>query len=241
MKVGLFDSGIGGVNVLSELVKKYPYNHYIYYGDTKNLPYGNKSKDELIKLSSNIIEFLINKQVDVIIIACGTVSSNCYKELKSMYQVPIYDIITPTISYLKSSPYNKIGVIATTRTIESRVFDIKDKTMVMKDTPSFVPIIENNKINENEEVIKKEIEYFKDSNIEALVLGCTHYPLLSNIINKYLDIPLINMGTSLAETIDLEDNSDLKIELYFSKLTDEIRKNTEVILESNYIIKEVIN
>ena len=68
MKVGLFDSGIGGINVLSELVKKYPHNHYIYYGDTRNLPYGNKSKDELIKLSNNIIEFLINKQVDIIII-----------------------------------------------------------------------------------------------------------------------------------------------------------------------------
>lgn len=239
MKVGLFDSGIGGINVLNELVKKYPHNHYIYYGDTKNLPYGNKSKDELIKLSSNIIEFLINKQVDVIIIACGTVSSNCYEELKEKYNVPIYDIITPTLDFLRNSPYNKIGVIATTRTIESKIFDIKEKDIFMKDTPSFVPIIENNKIHENEEVIKKELECFKDSNIESLVLGCTHYPLLSNVINKYLSIPLINMGTCLSETINLESNSDLKIELYFSKLTDEIRNNVEIILDNNYIIEEV--
>lgn len=238
MKVGLFDSGIGGINVLSELVKKYPHNHYIYYGDTKNLPYGNKSKDELIKLSSNIINFLINKQVDVIIIACGTVSSNCYRELSKKYSIPIYDIITPTLDFLRNSPYNKIGVIATTKTIESKIFDIKEKDIFMKDTPSFVPIIENNQINENEGVIKKELEYFKD-NVESLVLGCTHYPMLSSVIKKYLDIPLINMGTCLSETINLESNSDLEIELYFSKLTDEIRKNIENVLERDYIIKEV--
>lgn len=239
MKVGLFDSGIGGINVLSELVKKYPHNHYIYYGDTKNLPYGNKNKDELIKLSSNIIEFLIKENVDIIIIACGTVSSNCYEELKEKYNVSIYDIITPTLEFLRNSSYNKIGIIATTKTIESRVFDIENKTIIMKDTPSFVPIIENNKINENEEVIKKELEYFKDSNIESLVLGCTHYPLLSNVINKNLSIPLINMGTCLCEEIRMVGNEELKIELYFSKLTDEIRNNVEIILDNNYIIEEV--
>lgn len=238
MKVGLFDSGIGGVNVLSELVKKYPHNHYIYYGDTKNLPYGNKSKAELIKLSSNIIEFLIKENVDIIIIACGTVSSNCYQELRKKYSIPIYDIITPTLEFLRTSSYNKIGVIATTRTIESRIFDIKEKDIIMKDTPSFVPIIENNQINENEEVIKKELECFNEK-VEALVLGCTHYPMLRDVIKKYLNIPLINMGTCLSETINLEGNSDLKIELYFSKLTDEIRTNTVIILESDHIIKEV--
>lgn len=238
MKVGLFDSGIGGVNVLSELVNKYPHNHYIYYGDTKNLPYGNKNKDELIKLSSNIIEFLINKQVDVIIIACGTVSSNCYRELSKKYSIPIYDIITPTLDFLKTSSYNKIGVIATTKTIESKIFDIKEKNIIMKDTPSFVPIIENNQINENENAIKKELEYFENK-VEALVLGCTHYPMLSSVIKKYLDIPLINMGTCLSETVKLEGDSDLKIELYFSKLTDEIRKNVENVLDNNYIIEEV--
>lgn len=238
MRVGLFDSGIGGVNVLNELVKKYPHNHYIYYGDTKNLPYGNKSKKELFSLSSNIIDFLIKKQVDVIIIACGTVSSNCYQELRKKYSVPIYDIITPTLEFLKKSPYTRIGVIATTRTIESMIFDIKEKDVLMKDTPSFVPIIESNKINENNKVIENELKCFKDK-VEALVLGCTHYPMLSNVIKKYLNLPLINMGTCLAETITLDGNKELKIELYFSKLTDEINKNIRIILDSDYNIEEV--
>lgn len=240
MRVGLFDSGIGGVNVLGELIKKYPHNHYIYYGDTKNLPYGNKSKDELIRLSSNIIEFLINKKVDIIIIACGTVSSNCYNELKEKYQIPIYDIINPTISYLKDCQYNNIGVIATTRTIESKIFDVPNKNIIMKDTPSFVPIIENNLIEENEVVIKNELSYFKE--IDALVLGCTHYPLLGDVISKFFDVRLINMGTCLANKLDLISNDNLQIDLYFSKLSDNIKKNASVILNKEYkIVKVVLN
>lgn len=236
MRVGLFDSGIGGVNVLSELIKKYPNNHYIYYGDTKNLPYGNKSKDELLKLSSNIIEFFIDKEVDIIIIACGTVSSNCYIKLKEKYNIPIYDIISPTINYLKNCSYKNIGVIATTRTIESKIFDINNKNIIMKDTPSFVPIIENNLIDESDEVIKEELSYF--NKIEALVLGCTHYPLLENKINKYLNVPLINMGICLTKSITLTNEDNLQVELYFSKLTENIIKNTNAILKREYVVIE---
>lgn len=237
MRVGLFDSGIGGVNVLRELVKKYPHNHYIYYGDTKNLPYGNKSTEELIKLSTNIIEFLIKKKVDIIIIACGTISSNCYNELKTRYSIPIYDIISSTISYLKECPYKNIGVIATTRTIESKIFDIPNKNIIMKDTPSFVPIIENSLIDDSDQIINDELTFF--NNIEALVLGCTHYPLLSNKINKYLNVPLINMGICLANKLNLTANDNLQIELYFSKLNEHIKRNTSDILEEEYTIEEV--
>ena len=239
MRVGLFDSGIGGVNVLSELIKKYPHNHYIYFGDTKNLPYGNKSKDELINLSSKIIDFLVSKKVDIIIIACGTVSSNCYYELKQKYNIPIYDIITPTLNFLKKSHYNKIGVIATTRTIESKIFNIEKKDIIMKDTPTFVPIIENNLIKEKKDEIINELNYFKKEKIEALVLGCTHYPLLSDVIKKNMDIPLINMGTCLLDVLNLNNKDELKIELYFSKLNDNIRKNIKVILDNNYSIEKI--
>ena len=130
MRIGVFDSGIGGVNVLSCLIKKYPNNEYIYFGDTVNLPYGDKSKNELFKLASSAIEFLISKNVEIIIIACGTISSNCYEELKNKYNMPIYDIILPTIEYLKRSEYKNIGVIGTKRTIESKIFDIKNKNVI---------------------------------------------------------------------------------------------------------------
>ena len=121
MRIGIFDSGLGGINVLACLLKKYPNNEYIFFGDTKNIPYGDKSKDELMKLASNIIDFLLTKNVDIIIIACGTVSSTCYNELKNKYSVPLYDIISPTIEYLKHSNLNNIGVIGTNGTIKSNI------------------------------------------------------------------------------------------------------------------------
>ena len=238
MRVGLFDSGIGGINVLNELIKKYPHNQYIYYGDTKNLPYGNKSKEELMNLSINIIDFLITKEVDIIIIACGTISSNCYNELKLKYQIPIYDIISPTLNYLSKCPYNNIGVIATTRTIESKVFDIPNKNILMKDTPSFVPIIENNLIDTNINNIENELACF--SNIDALVLGCTHYPLLKDIIINYLNVPLINMGICLCNELDLSNDGILEVDLYFSKLNDSIKENTNMILKDKYTLEEVV-
>ena len=106
MRVGVFDSGIGGLTVLKKIYKHYPNNEYIYFGDTLNLPYGNKTKEELNNLSSLEIEFLLSKKVDMIIIACGTVSSNCIDYLKNKYNIPIYDIISPTISYLNNSDYH---------------------------------------------------------------------------------------------------------------------------------------
>ena len=195
MRIGIFDSGLGGINVLSCLLEKYPNNEYIFYGDTKNIPYGDKSKDELMKLASNIIDFLLTKNVDIIIIACGTVSSTCYKELKKKYSIPLYDIISPTIEYLKQSNLNNIGVIGTKRTIESNIFDLKEKRMLLKSTPSFVPIIENNLIDEKKDEIISELKVFSTCN--AIVLGCTHYPLLKDIIEKEIHVPTIDMGTFL--------------------------------------------
>ena len=103
MRVGIFDSGIGGLTVLKTFIDKYPNNEYIYYGDTFNLPYGNKTKKELLKLSDKDVSFLINKNIDIIIIACGTVSSNCLDYLKDKYNIPIYDIISPTLEYLNNN------------------------------------------------------------------------------------------------------------------------------------------
>lgn len=237
MRVGLFDSGIGGINVLNELVRKYPNNHYIYFGDTKNLPYGNKSVLELMNLSSRIIEFLINKKVDIIIIACGTVSSNCYLKLKESYNIPIFDIISPTINYLKNSNYNNIGVIGTNKTIESNVFMIPNKNVLMKSTPSLVPMIENNLYKDNLE-IRDILDDFK--NTECLILGCTHYPLLKNEISKYLDIPLIDMGVCLSNQLDLKDNDELKIDLYFSSINNELKNNVKNILKKKYSLYEHI-
>ena len=237
MRIGIFDSGLGGINVLSCLLEKYPNNEYIFCGDTKNIPYGDKTKEELLNLSSNIIDFLLTKKVDIIIIACGTVSSTCYEDLKNKYQIPIYDIVSPTIDYLNKLDLKNIGVIGTKRTIESNIFKLKEKNMLLKSTPLFVPIIENNKINENRKNIINELSDFKKC--DALVLGCTHYPLLKNIIEGELKIPTIDMGKCLTEKIELSNNSNQLVELYFSKLNNNIISMVKNIIKVKYkIIKK---
>ena len=230
MRIGVFDSGIGGINVLSCLRKKYPFNDYIYFGDTKNLPYGDKKKEELIKLSTEAINFLLTKNVELIIIACGTVSSNCYKELVNKFNIPIYDIISPTIEYLKNCHDNKIGVIGTKRTIESNVFAIPEKNILMKATPGFVPIIENNEIELRKDEIINELLDFKDC--DFLVLGCTHYPLLKDLI----PIKTLDMGEVLASKLDIENQGNGLCELYFSQIGVNLIQNINKILGNDYQI-----
>ena len=234
MRIGIFDSGVGGVNVLSCLMKKYPHNEYIFFGDTKNLPYGDKTKEELKNLAFDAIDFLIFKNVDIIIIACGTISSTCYDIIKKKYNIPIYDVISPTIEYLKECRYQNIGVIGTARTIESNIFNIKNKNVLMKSTPSFVPIIENNKIYEKENEIIKELEIFKTS--EILVLGCTHYPLLKEIIKKELNIKVIDLGEVLIKKLKITNNGKHSCELYFSSIGTNLIINIENILHGDYQI-----
>lgn len=233
MRIGIFDSGLGGINVLARLLEKYPNNEYIYFGDTKNLPYGDKTKEELMKLASDAIEFLLTKNVDIIIIACGTISSNCYQELKNKYNIPIYDIISPTIEYLNNCEYKNIGVIGTKRTIESKVFNIPNKNILMLATPSFVPIIENNLVKDKEQDILKELEIFKSSDI--LVLGCTHYPSLKEVINK-LSIKSLDMGEVLVNKLNIDDNGNKSCELYFSLISVNLIENITKILNNDYQI-----
>lgn len=238
MRIGIFDSGLGGINVLNELISKYPNNEYIFLGDTKNLPYGTKSIDELKVLSSNIIDFLLTKNVDIIIIACGTVSSNCYNYLKEKYNIPLYDIISPTLDYIENTNYNNIGVIATERTIESHIFEKNSRVKYPLATPSFVPIVEDGIITSKEEKeIYEVLSPLKDK-VDSLILGCTHYPIMSPIIEKYLNVPLIDMGKCLLEKLELSNNKSFKLDLYFSKINDKLIKNVNNILKTEYTIHE---
>lgn len=235
MRVGVFDSGMGGLTVLKSLIDKYPNNHYIYFGDTLNLPYGNKSIDELKKLSSHIVEFLIDKKVDIIIIACGTVSSNCYSYLKEKYDIPIYDILSPTLEYLHENRLPNTGVIATSNTIKSGIFN--ELTDYQIECPLFVPLIESGNINsiEMEDAIK---DYLGDKKIDNLVLGCTHYPLIEEKLKEKLgNINYINMGKVLADKLKLDDEYYV-LDLYFSSLNENIRKLC-IRLFDDYEMKEV--
>lgn len=234
MRVGLFDSGIGGLTVLKSLMKRYPDNEYIYFGDTVNLPYGSKSKEELKKLAKHNIEFLLEFNVDLIIIACGTVSSNCLDYLKSNYSIPIIDIISPTISYLNNSNYNNIGVIATEATIKSHIFknNINKKVYEIA-TPKLVPMIESNKLYDIDNVLEKYLSDYKDK-IDILVLGCTHYPLLLSYFKKY-NIKVLDM----AELINIDNYGNSNINIYFSKVDKLLINNVKKILGNDIELYEI--
>lgn len=216
MTIGLCDSGLGGLTVLKELKIKFPNNDYIYIGDNQNLPYGNKSKEELTKLGQNLIDFLNEKKVDLIIIACGTLSSNVIDKLIS--KVKIMDIISPTIEYINKKIKKKVTVFATPATINTHIF--KNKLIygcTEISCPEFVPMIENNCIDKN-------IIINKIPNNDPIVLGCTHY----GIIEKIIPNKTINMG----KLIKLKENKGMsKLDIYFTKIDDKLIKNVKKIID----------
>ena len=231
MRVGLFDSGIGGLTVLKTLLKKYPNNEYIYYGDTLNIPYGDKSKDELLKLARENVKFLISKEVDLIIVACGTVSSNCLDIIKKENIIPIYSILEPTINYLNQSNYENILVIATHATINSHIFKKHvTKNIYEVETPKLVPIIENNNYDNLDQALHIYLDEYKNR-VDAIVLGCTHYPIIKDDIKKVIDINLLDMS----DFIQISNNGKQHLEIYFSKIDDTIISNTKKILNLNDI------
>lgn len=207
--IGMFDSGVGGLTVFSEIVKKLPNEDIIYLGDTKNFPYGSKSKEAIIELSKKCVEFLISKNVKLIIIACGTATSQSLETLQKIYNVPIIGIIEPTIYSLKKEENNieNIGVIATQGTIKSKAWEkcilnnLKNVKVYNKACSLLAPMAEEGWVN-NEVAYYTIKEYMKDfNNIDKLILGCTHYPLFKDLIQKELGekVDIINTGEKLAK------------------------------------------
>ena len=213
--IGMFDSGIGGITVLKEYLKLFTNEKFIYYADTKNIPYGNKSKEQIIEYSKKIVEFFISKNVKAIVIACGTVSSLAYDYLIEHYDIPIFNIIDPLV---KNIQYKNIGVIATQASIKSHVWENKihkynqDTNIYPVACPLLVPLAEKGlyKTFISKIIIKKYLEGFKDKNIECLVLGCTHYPLFNKFIQNELgdNIKIINLGEISA--LDFQKQSNIE-------------------------------
>lgn len=214
--IGIFDSGVGGMTVLSEIKKKFSNEDLIYLGDTKNFPYGDKSKETIIKMATKCVEFLIKNDVKLIIIACGTATSQSLEELRNIYKIPIIGIITPTIIDIKRNirpdEKNVIGVIATEGTIRSGKWEeklqeeIKNVIVVNKACPLLAPMAEQGWINNNvaKETIKEYMKPFKQQLVNKLILGCTHYPLFKELIQNELgkNVEIINTGEKMANYLD---------------------------------------
>ena len=248
--IGIFDSGVGGITVLKEIQKRLPNEHLIYLGDTKNFPYGNKSKEEIIKFAIQNVEYLIKKNVKVIVIACGTATSQAIEILQTKFEIPIMGIIEPTVEYVKNKNYNKIGVIATEGTIRNGAWENKLKEKIQnievinKACPMLATIAEEGRATgeEGRKAIKEYMKPFKEKKINKIILGCTHFPIYEQVIRDELkyEVELINTGKMVADELkyyvelnNLKSNFEkslLKIELTkeeekFEEITKNILQN----------------
>jgi glutamate racemase len=194
--IGVFDSGIGGLTVANAILKQLPNERIIYFGDTAHLPYGDKSADAICFYCLKIVKFLLEKDCKLIVIACNSASSAAYNVLIDFFanQTSIVSVVDPLVEAVVEKHFHKVGVIATKATIRSNVYQQKlmelqaDLEVVSLATPLLVPMIEEGFFNDNisDAIIEKYLSDPIFHNIEALLLACTHYPLIRKNIERYL-------------------------------------------------------
>ena len=236
MILGIFDSGLGGLTVLKEILKNNSYSRIVYFGDTARVPYGDKDKDTLRKYAIEDIAFLKEKGVDEIVVACGTISSTVLNDIKDDYDFKIEGIIDAAVKgALDVTKNEKIGVIATSATINTHIFRNKIENIYEVACPKFVPLIENNLIDSKqmEKALDEYLSGLKLAGIDTLILGCTHYPLLKDKIDAYFDgkVSLINSGTVLSKELFSGDKKEAVVEFYVSGDIDSFKKQASRFLD----------
>ena len=233
--IGVFDSGVGGLTVVKELLRQLPDERIVYFGDTARVPYGIKSKETIIRFSIENILFLLKQDVKLICVACNTVSSIALPEIRNHFRVPIVGVLSPGAREAVDATKNKrIGVIGTKATINSRAYEREIKMLdqnikiTSQACPLFVPFVEEGWIKERAvfEVAENYLRPLKKAGVDTLILGCTHYPLLKKVIKKVMgeDVALIDSAKQaacevkqiLAQTGLLESNARPQRNFYVS-------------------------
>ena len=211
--VGVFDSGVGGLTVAREIMRQLPNENLVYFGDTARVPYGSKSRDNIIRYSRQIIHFLKTKGVKAIVIACNTASALALDVVREESDIPIIGVVEPGArAALQITQTKKIGVIGTEATVQSAMYGkiIKglDPTVsvIGKACPLFVPLVEEGfaKHKVTEEIIDYYLASMKESDIDSLILGCTHYPLLRSRIRAYLGDKIQLVNPAYENAMDLK-------------------------------------
>jgi glutamate racemase len=206
--IGVFDSGLGGLTVVKELRKLLPNENIVYFGDTARVPYGAKSKTVILRYSRQISNFLLTKNVKMIVVACNTASSLALEELQKELEIPVIGVIKAGSRRAATATKNNIvGVIGTKKTVSSEVYlreirSLNSEIVVrQKACPLFVPLVEEGLENDiiTEEMAERYLLEIKNE-IDTLVLGCTHYPLLKNVIKRVLNGHGINLINPAEET-----------------------------------------
>lgn len=232
--IGLLDSGIGGLTVLKEARKRLPNESFIYIGDNARNPYGTRSVEEIRRYTLELAQFLVDRQVKLIVIACNTATAVALEELKATLPIPVLGVIhAGSMEAVRHTATQEIGILATQSTVDSSYYNqkISEMNAAVKVTslacPEFVDLVETNQhqSEEAEALVKMKLFPLKNSRIDALILGCTHFPLLAPFIQKEMgkEVRLIDSGALTAEQIDqVLDEYQMAAERSTSPVTTEI-------------------
>jgi glutamate racemase len=250
--IGIFDSGIGGLTVAKRVMSILANENIIYFGDTARVPYGSKSNSTVIEYSIQDAQFLLKKNVKLIIVACNTASSVALNTLREKFEIPIIGMIEPGANLaLETTKNGKIGVIGTNATINNKAYSEKLKQLdpkiqvFEKACPLFVPIAEEGWLDHpaTKLVAKEYLQDFIDNGVDTLVLGCTHYPLLSETIQEIIGKNVTLIDSGFAASLQVENhlkgrgirNDSVQLgqkEFYVSDLPDKFKLLAERFLGS---------
>lgn len=217
--IGIFDSGVGGLTVLKELKKLMPNENYLYFGDTARIPYGEKTSEQLFGYVRGILEWFKSKNAKAVVMACNSSSAVVYETLKNEYDFSLFSMIEPTAEYVSYVNAEKIGVLATSATVNSKAYTKNiqkispSKKVFEVACPGLVEIVESNKTDtyDSKKLVIKYVVPLLEKGVGNIILGCTHYPFLSDVINdvtgdgEMLIDPAKHLSEQVADKLMLMD------------------------------------
>ncbi|NPA32612.1 MAG: glutamate racemase [Aquificae bacterium] len=239
MKIGIFDSGVGGLTVLKAVRRRYPRADIVYLGDTARVPYGIRSKSTIVRFTLECAEFLVSKEVDLLIVACNTASAHALDVLRKELSIPVFGVIEPGVKEaLRLTKSGNVGVIGTSATIRSGAYQRKLSSagvrVFTKACPLFVPLVEEGLVEGD--ITRSVVEHYLSElkgKIDTLILGCTHYPLLKKEIENFLrGVNVVDSSEALALSLSsfVRDEGSSSLELYFTDLSQNLEFMVNFIL-----------
>lgn len=257
--IGIFDSGVGGLTVASAIKKALPKESFVYFGDTRHSPYGEKSKETILRYSQNITEFLLSKDCKAIVIACNTASALAFEELRTKYpDTIILNVVDPVVDFVAEHSSGKVGIIATRATTQSGIYQTKllhkkpKMEVVSQATPLLVGLVEEGFMGTSisQDAIKEYLRRPKFESLSSLILGCTHFPLLQKEIEvfyqgktKVVDSPELvaqSLFKVLKENTLLSPNSDSDYSFYVSEKTEAFQTIAQMFFGGGITLEEEI-
>ena len=232
MRLGLFDSGVGGLTVLKKVVEFYPSTSFIYLADTARLPYGLKTSNEITQIAEEISSWFSLQNIDAFLVACNTTNAIALDVIKKNLDVPVFDLIGSVASTIQES---RVGVLATSSTVKTKAYTnailgFKPNTFVIEQScPEFVPMIEKDKINPDEltDVATGYLKPLLNQKIDSLILGCSHYPLITPLITEILP-PSVKL-------IDPAEDLSLKLKLFMDSKKSNLSKKKYLVDSKFYV------